>query len=66
MPAPSAESQQPEAWPASIHGHLREGYLKINLHLKCRQMTLVYQIWFGKSLRSVLENKHFGLDLDKT
>ena len=23
-PAPSAESQQPEAWPARIYGHLRE------------------------------------------
>ena len=27
MPAPSAECQQLEAWPASIYGHLREGYL---------------------------------------
>ena len=24
MPAPSAESQHPEAWPASTYGHLRE------------------------------------------
>ena len=24
-PAPSAESQHPEAWPASTYGHLREG-----------------------------------------
>ena len=24
MPARDAESQQPEAWPASIYGHLRE------------------------------------------
>ena len=27
MPAPSAESQHPEAWPASTFGHLREGKL---------------------------------------
>ena len=24
MPAPSSECQHPEAWPASIYGHLRE------------------------------------------
>ena len=24
MPAPSAERQHPEAWPASTYGHLRE------------------------------------------
>ena len=24
MPGPSAESQQPEAWPANIYGHLRK------------------------------------------
>ena len=27
-PASSAESQHPEAWPASIYRHLREGYLR--------------------------------------
>ena len=27
--APSLESQLPEAWPASIYGHLREGYLSV-------------------------------------
>ena len=44
MPANSAECQQPEAWPASSYGHLREGYLgikyvKMTLHekkMKCR------------------------------
>ena len=29
MPAPSSESQLLEAWPASIYGHLREGYLSV-------------------------------------
>ena len=29
MPASSSESQLLEAWPASIYGHLREGYLSV-------------------------------------
>ena len=29
MPAPSAERQHPEAWPASTYGHLRGVSLKI-------------------------------------
>ena len=32
-PANSAESQQPEAWPANIYGHLREGYLSVPCEL---------------------------------
>ena len=34
MPAPSAECQHPEAWPASIYGHLREGYLRKRSQMK--------------------------------
>jgi len=34
MPAPSTERQHPEAWPASIYGHLREGYLRKHSQVK--------------------------------
>jgi len=34
MPASSAERQHPEAWPASIYGHLREGYLRKHSQVK--------------------------------
>ena len=33
MPAPTAERQHPEAWPASIYGHLR-GYPQQNPYLQ--------------------------------
>ena len=32
-PAPSSESQLLEAWPVSIYGHLREGYLSVPCEL---------------------------------
>ena len=34
MPARGAESKHPEAWPANIYGHLREGYLKKRSQIK--------------------------------
>ena len=35
-PAPSSESQLLVVWPASIYGHLREGYLSVPCELSHR------------------------------
>ena len=49
-PAPNSESQLLEAWPASIYGHLREGYLSVpsqagqNVPTCLGQKTILYVI----------------------
>ena len=56
MPAPSSESQPPEAWPASIYGHLRESAdlgVAANSHfdIKCLKVTELNNFdRFSKSL----------------
>ena len=43
--APSSENQHPEAWSASIYGHLSEGYLIINFHLIEKGWSVVSWLW---------------------